>query len=220
MHSNRSKGSASTSLTVRPGAESLKGAARYVPLVLDNAPVHPRHLEDMRALIRTALPVFLEEELNQFAGEVFRDDELLKAYFVGREVKANGRNWLITPYDASRRGSRLASRYEILAAGEQTLTQLAAFLYPCGMYYALSPAGQQIANGSGCTRRQMRDTTRLLLEGPMRRLRSRSPAIADTLSRSLGIRASGDVDADQVARIGTAVQLANLIVMRFWRTPA
>ena len=96
---------------------------------------------------------------------------------------------------------------------ERCLTHLTTMLFPCGLFYwhYVAQAFPERRHGKRFRFDQVVMMRRLLLESPLKKLKARNPALANSMAAVLGLPYDvQDVNEEQVARIASAVCLANL----------
>lgn len=181
-------------------------------------------MKTLRTHAAGRLPMRLApRELDDFAAEMFRNTEILAAYFRPAPVREmHGRRAsfrLVLPFDCAIRAAKTAARAACLLAHEHDLAWVAALAYPCGMFVAADPS---LRPATDVRRISDADTTvalrHMLLRDPMRSLRSRNHVLASTLAAALDVGGQEDeCDLQQVARLVTAVRMSMTTIQRAWR---
>lgn len=198
------------------------------------APTCPRELANRNAqrISRIFQSVQLQNcgpTLEEFVKRVFSDHNILDAYFLPKSIwdfmgedqpitlPASGDLQELIPLDVASHAATQAMDMDLIKPAERFATQVAAFLYPCGLfYYALSQALPD-KEGTILSYEQIGTLRGLLLERPLQYLREQDPGMGDTLTAVLGLAVcEEDVSLAQVARISSAVYIANLKVSSIW----
>ena len=104
----------------------------------------------------------------------------------------------------------------MLLPHEKPLAWVGAFAYSCGLFLKTDPVHQKTSEIHAMDPRQVREARYLVLAEAFHVLRNRNNAVGETLGAAMGVRNPHDCDPDQIARIGTAVRLANLRIESLW----
>lgn len=172
----------------------------------------------LRRHVIDAAPVRPGSALELFLWELFVDDQVVLAYFrpTALQLSASSRIAAKTlPFEHAVRAADRAASLGSLPPHERMLAWVAAFVWPCGIFYENKPA----ANAARRTEAlfDTRDATRAcLLERALRQLRQRDAALGQTLAAVLDAAGSDSADADQLARVASAVYLGCLEIQRLW----
>ena len=104
----------------------------------------------------------------------------------------------------------------MLLQHEKPLAWVGAFAYSCGLFLNTDPVHRKTSEIHAMDLRQVRETRYLVLAEAFHVLRNRNNAVGETLGAAMGVLNPHDCDPDQIARIGTAVRLANLRIESLW----
>jgi len=218
----------------RPSAQSLTFAADRTGRSLavqqastghrSTSPTQPPH-----PMLQGLRPSYSDPMTEEFVQGVFSEEGLLDAYLYPKRVAGKGADMGTTsawiPLEAASRAAAQAVRMFQIRPYERCLTHIAAMLYPCGMFYcARAAALGQIEDlngapgmGSAVGFEEFDLMRRQLLEAPLKKLRSRHAGLANTLAAVLTLPCDRqDTNEEQVARIASAVYLANRSVAAIW----
>jgi len=161
-------------------------------------------------------------DMEEFLGQTFAQPEVVTAYFrptpmVGRSVPPHATR-MVLPFDHALRAAKRAAAMPVLWPQERGLAWLAAFVYPCGLFHGADPSLRHASGTRKGTPAQALHRLRYeLLQDPLRQLRRRNLPLGDTLAAALGLDGSDQCDAEQVARLATAVRLATVELDQAWR---
>ena len=196
----------------------------------------------MRWLFQALQPCSANPLMETFINDVFDDECVVNAYFFPKCMEREGReistalntkavkavkpvvatkrdasfldSWL--PLEEAGHAARQAGCMKLIQPKERHLAQLAAFVSPCGLFY-LSHVATVLGPESVVPTAAHTDAMReMLLEDALHKLRSRHARLGNTLAAVLGLTHDDDIDDDQVARITTAVYLANVKLNAIW----
>jgi len=197
-------------------------------------PTCPRQLANLRTqrLHQIFLAMQLRDSsvlLEEFLKMVFSDENILDAYFFPKPIwdfmgadqpvgfPASGAlpDWI--PKDVASRSAAQAASMALIRPCERRVTQLATFLYPCAHFYYARNQALSGREGVILNLEQVETMRSLLLARPLHHLRTKAPSLGATLAAVLGLAVCDeDVSLTQVARISSAVYIANLKVSAIW----
>jgi hypothetical protein len=155
------------------------------------------------------LPNFANNDLRSFIADVF-DQALLAAYaapiqfaWTKTDCQSDGHSLL----DWSLQAAEQARRYPTLQAWEREVAANAALVAPCGLAAALRDRSFRdpalVLNKEA--REEIAARRLVILEAPLRRLRSRDADLGRTLGAVLDVTSDEELDRQQVARITAAL---------------
>jgi hypothetical protein len=179
----------------------------------------------LRERLHALLPDYGDVTLQAFVLRVFSDDGVLQAYFRPTAVTEMPtihkpvlpvRLRKCLPIEAALRAADHASALALVRPHERRLVHLAALLYPCAWFDSNRMAALSRQTGLAPSLEQTAALRAMLLEDAMRWLRAHCHGLADTLAAAIGLPNDGDINDEQVARIASAVYLANLRLCAEW----
>ena len=155
------------------------------------------------------LPACANKSLRSFVAEVF-DKALLAAYSIpargawAPECCQSAEHSLL---DWSLQMSKRARRYPALHAWERDVAVAAALVAPCGLagYLHDHPARDPVLSLNSEEREEIVARRLVILDAPLRRLRSRDAECGSTLGAVLDVSGDEELDRQQVARITAAI---------------
>ena len=177
-------------------------------------------------------PSYPDPVTEAFIESVFSDQSVMAAYLLPKPVEGieyadmtaevgselnEKPQWI--PMAVMTRAAGQSLSMGLIRPFERCLTHLATMLYPCGLFYChyVAQAFPERGQGKPFHFDEVAVMRGLLLESPLRKLKARNPALANTLAAVLGLPYEvQDVNEEQVARIASAVCLANLKVTAIW----
>lgn len=194
-------------------------------------PIDRTQQSSVRSLLdalRGMNPIYGVPMAAAFVRSVFADPQMIEAYLCPKPMLAIEHAvestepgdlpaWI--PFEVASQAARQATAMRLVQRFERGLTHVATMLYPCGLFHAARIA--QFSGAYGPTKPldfdQVARLRQLLLEDPLRQLKARHIAVGNTLAAVLGQSYDvQDVDTEQVARVRSAVLLANLKVTAIW----
>lgn len=162
-----------------------------------------------------------DSPLEEFMRDVLRHDLLVGAYFHPKRLEGlpPPKNPAWVPVTRAIRAARHAQSVADIQPEERRLTYLATLLHSCGLFYCSKNndlLGLPVPPmGSECFR-----LARLfLLDGALQKLRTRHESMADTMAAVMDLPHGEYYDLDQVARVSSAIYLANLRLTGIWAPP-
>ena len=181
-------------------------ALRATPTLLLSP--HVEQIHNIESLL-DHLPAYANKNLRSFITDLF-DEALLKAYAtpiqgtwapVGRQPAEH------SLLDWSLQAAGQARRYPVLHAWEREVAATAALVAPCGLasYLRDRPHQDPVPTLSRDARKEIAARRLLILEAPLRRLRSRDVELGRTLGAVLDVTSDEEIDRQQVARITAAL---------------
>ena len=179
-------------------------------------------LDRLRRHVAVATPRMPVPEMDEFLGQMFAQPEVVTAYFrptpmVGRSVPPHATR-MVLPFDHALRAAKRAAAMPVLWPQERGLAWLAAFVYPCGLFHGADPSLRHTPGPrKGAPADALHRLRYELLQDPLRQLRRCNLALGDTLAAALGLDGSDQCDAEQMARLVTAVRLATVELDQAWR---
>jgi hypothetical protein len=201
----------------RNPSPNLSRSKPFPATVLDDSvPIDERRLSCHDMLIR-----FSRGLLDNFVETLLSDDRVVYAFsacrvFEGASSDRTGTRTFRRANDTSVLAARRAANSKLLAPGERSVAGVAAYLYGLG-FYQLSfqldrckPPALQIGLQHAQAHRHA------LLDAPLRKLRSEHPDLGALLTASLGLGSACDCEPEQLARVFSAVRLANLPYEQSW----
>lgn len=165
-------------------------------------------IRDVESLL-DRLPAFANKNLRSFIVDVF-DQALLSAYAApirfawspagGQPAGHSLLDWSLQVADQSR-------RLPALRAWEGEVAVTAALVSPCGLAGFLRdrPCRDPVLSLNSEVRKEIAACRLVILEAPLRRLRSRDAELGRTLGAVLDITNDEELDRQQVARITAAI---------------
>lgn len=156
------------------------------------------------------LPACANKNLRSFITDVF-DEALLAAYATsiqGAWAAADRQPATHSLLDMSLQAAEQARRYPALNAWEREVAAAAALVAPCGLagYLKDRPIRDPVLSLSRDARKEIAARRLLILEAPLRRLRSRDADLGRTLGEVLDATSDDEIDRQQVARITAAIR--------------
>ena len=200
-------------ISVRRYPRASYSESCYVPL----APRSPQTLPlcsrveqilDVESLL-DHLPVCSDKNLRSFIADVF-DKALLAAYTTpihGDWAPVDRRPAGHSLLGWSLRAVEKARRYPALHAWERDVAAIAALVAPCGLagYLRDRPYRDPVLSLRREAREEVAARRLVILDTPLRRLRSRDVDLGRTLGAVLDVTNDEEIDHQQVARITTAI---------------
>lgn len=155
------------------------------------------------------LPACANKSLRRFIADVF-DKALLAAYSIpargawAPECCQSAEHSLL---DWSLQMSKRARRYPALHAWERDVAVAAALVAPCGLagYLHDHPDRDPVLSLNSEEREEIVARRLVILNAPLRRLRSRDAECGSTLGAVLDVSGDEELDRQQVARITAAI---------------
>ncbi len=178
-------------------------------------------IDERRLFCRDRLLRFSRGMLDGFVDTLLADDQIVFAFSACRvfESCASGRPEVrlkLRANDSSVLAARRAANKPGLARAERSVAGVAAYLYGLGLYQLsfeldrckppVLPIGLKHAQAH---RHDLLDT-------PLRKLRSVQPELGAVLTAALELGSACDCEPEQLARVLTAVRLANLPTEQQW----
>jgi hypothetical protein len=176
----------------------------------------PIQIAELARYIQRTLPILPGDDLNLFLSTLFEDQSIVSVYMRAREVQETQSSRICLPFDLAWQAGARAHGSALLLQHEKPLAWVGAFAYSCGLFLSTDPVQQKTSEIHAMDPRQVRETRYLVLAEAFHVLRNRNNAVGETLGAAMGILNPYDCDPDQVARIGTAVRLANLRIESLW----
>jgi hypothetical protein len=179
----------------------------------------------MRQLLQGLGPNYGDPMIEEFVQGVFSDQSIVDAYFFPKpitglmnaaELHTSGSASAWIPLEVASRAAAQAQMMGLIRPYERRLTHLGTFLYPCGLFHC---ARIEVLSGQENTVpsfEQIETMRGLLLEESLRRLKTHHQGLPSTLAAVLGLPHDEDINEEQVARIASAVYLANVKVTAIW----
>lgn len=171
-------------------------------------------------------PFYGKPMTEEFVKNFLGDKAVVDAYYhpkVIAEVASAGdpthRSGLPTliPMAAAMRAASQAAAMELIKPHERALVHLATIVYPCGLFLCARSQALSGREGAILNLEQVATMRGLLLARPSHHLRTQAPRLGDTLAAVLGLAVCDeDVSLAQVARISSAVYIANRKVSSIW----
>jgi hypothetical protein len=178
--------------------------------------------------LRGMNPIYGVPMAAAFVRAAFADPQMVEAYLCPKPMPAIEHAEASTepgdlpawiPFEAASLAARQATAMRLVQPFERGLTHVATMLYPCGLFHGARIASLNEAQGptKPFDFDQVARLRQLLLEDPLRQLKAQHIAVGNTLAAVLGQPYDvQDVDTEQVARVSSAVLLANLKVTAIW----
>jgi hypothetical protein len=165
--------------------------------------------------------------VQEFIGNLFQDECVVSAYFTPKpmptdhglglqgSLSASDEDHLL-PWAVAARAGLQAKAMQQIQPQERPLTQLAGFVYSCGLFY-LSDMASTLGMGPRVPAIPHINSMRgMLLEEAIHKLKCSHDALGNAMAAVIGLPHGEDVNMDQVTRIAAAVYLANLRVNAIW----
>jgi len=155
------------------------------------------------------LPVCADKNLRSFIADVF-DEALLAAYATPTKRAcwpADRQPAWHSLLDWSLQAAEQARRYPALHAWERDVAAVAALVAPCGLagYLRDDPYRASVLCLSREAREEIAARRLVILNAPLRRLRSRDAELGRTLGAVLDVTSDDEIERQQVARIIAAI---------------
>lgn len=155
------------------------------------------------------LPVCANKNLRSFIADVF-DKALLAAYAIPTKGACGPANCQPVGYsllDWSLQAAEQARRYPALHAWECDVAVAAALVAPCGLaiYLRDRPYRDPVLRLSREAREEIAARRLVILNAPLRRLRSSDAELGRTLGAVLDVTNDEEIEPQQVARITAAI---------------
>jgi hypothetical protein len=177
-------------------------------------------------LLQALQPCAAHSWVEEFIHNMFQDECVVSAYFTPKSITADALSSIQDGLDASSQvnllpwaaaaSAGLQAKAMQIQSEERVLTQLAAFVYPCGLFY-LSNMAAVLGTGPRVPAIPHSNAIRgMLLEDAVHKLKCRHDALGNTMAAVVGMPHGDDVNMDQVTRIAAAVYLANLKINAMW----
>lgn len=178
-------------------------------------------IEERRSFCRDRMVRFSRGQLDGFVDAVLADDQVVCALSACRlfEQFTSGRSEVrlsLRANDSSVLAARRAANSQILAPAERSLAGVAAYLYGIGLYMLSFELDRCKPPVLTIGLEQALIHRRMLLEEPLRKLRSEHPELGALMAAALELGSADDCDPEQLARVLTAVRLANLSTEQHW----
>lgn len=183
----------------------------------------------LRQILQSLQPHYGPALMETFVRNVFSDKSLVDAYFFPRPLRGltyaskvagkpgPGALFNLIPLEVASRAATKAQAMKLIKPFERRVVYLAAFLYPCGLFHCARSQAMFNLDGGIPSFEQIETRRRVLLEDALRQLRAENPDLTNTLAAALGFAVhDGDINQEQVARIASAVYLANVKVWSLW----
>lgn len=177
--------------------------------------------DQVRELMLEQLPATLPQPFVDFIDEMLRDEWIMRGYCT--PMLPQGETEFVYPWEQALFAAARAKQLSILRGPEQNLACFLALIEPCARFAVSLPGSVRSLLPDAPSPLHiptMRETTQLraaMLETPLRSLSSRGSALADTVSAVLALgRAEQEADADQVARLRSAVTLGTVTLNDYW----
>lgn len=200
-------------ISVRPHPRASYCESCYVPpapSVPQVVPLSSRvaHVRDVEGLF-DHLPICANKNLRSFIADVF-DKALLAAYATptkGACGPANRQPAGHSLLDWSLQAAEQARRHPTLYSWERDVAAVAALVAPCGLagYLRDRPYRDPVLSLSREAREEIVARRLVILNAPLRRLRSRDAELGRTLGAVLGVTNDEEIERQQVARITAAI---------------
>ncbi len=182
------------------------------------------------ALLRQTLhqhcPRFIDGALVRLVQQAFARDEVVEAYFYplvqkpAATVAPGVAPVILIPFEQARRAALRAQQMAVLATlgpFVRHLAALAAMLYPCGWFLHAHPAFAFPSPDFQPDDAYGHRLSYQLLQPALQGLRGNFGGEFILLSSALGFSLEDSCNNEVVARVSTAVYLANLRVTAMWR---
>lgn len=176
----------------------------------------PAQIEELKRHIQRTLPILPGEDLNLFLRAVFEDPSVVSAYMSAMEVQDGQSSQSYLPFDLAWQAGKQAHGSALLLPHEKPLAWVGAFTFSCGLFQCTDIFQRKINDTHAKEPKQVRDARYLVLADAFHLLRNRNNAVGETLGAAMDVLNAHDCDPDQIARIGTAVRLANLRIESLW----
>ena len=176
----------------------------------------PAQIAQLSRYIQRTLPMLPGDDLNLFLSTLFEDQTMVSVYMRAREVQETQSSRICLPFDLAWQAGARAHVSALLLPHEKPLAWVGAFAYSCGLFLNTDPVHRKTSEIHAMDPRQVRETRYLVLAEAFHVLRNRNNAVGETLGAAMGVLNPHDCDPDQIARIGTAVRLANLRIESLW----
>ena len=176
----------------------------------------PGQVAELAGYIQRMLPILPGEDLNLFLATLFQDRTMISVYMRAREVQEEASSRICLPFDLAWQAGVRAHGSALLLPHEKPVAWVGAFAYSCGLFLSTDPVHQTTCQTHAMDPLQARHTRYLVLAEAFHVLRNRNNAVGETLGAAMGLLNPHDCDPDQIARIGTAVRLANLRIESIW----
>lgn len=157
--------------------------------------------------------------LERFVRDALADAEVVESYFFARISRqpvnaAPQQTQMLLPINHALRAAQQANAFVDLLPHERSVAFVAALLYSCGVFHCTHPLFRPSGRNWAPSRSYAKKLMGLLLEDALHNLQRADVGLGQTLAAVLGVGDAQDCQPDQVARIGTAVYLANVAVMQ------
>jgi hypothetical protein len=185
-----------------------------------SGPFTTEQIERLRLHVAQSIPPLPDAGLDQFLGTLMDSVTTVSAYFrPTRLVDATASHGLVEvvlPFDFALEAARKAAGMPSLLPQERALAWLAGFTYPVAHFYAADTSRGPDAFTQLPDAQRLQELRLALIEDPLRGLRRRHCALADTLGAALGCEPTDVCEPQQFARIVSAVRLATLRIQQLW----
>jgi hypothetical protein len=177
----------------------------------------PSEVQVLRQAMIKACDLQPGSALERFVKDALADAEIVESYFFPR-IASQPVNMLprkaqvLLPIEHALRAAHQAKAYGDLLPQERSLAFVAGLLYSCGVFHCTNPLFRPPGRNWAPSRSYAKKLMGLLLEDALLKLHSADAGLGQTLAAVLGVGDAQDCHPDQVARIGTAVYLANFAV--------
>lgn len=165
-------------------------------------------IRDVESLL-DHLSAYVNKNLRSFIADVF-DEALLAAYATpiqGAWGPANRQPVVLSLLDGSFQAAENAWRYPALHTWERDVAATAAMVAPCGLagYLGDHPYRDPVHGLNREARKEIAERRLVILDAPLRRLRSRDSELGRTLGAVFDTSNDEEIDRQQVARITAAL---------------
>jgi hypothetical protein len=179
----------------------------------------PAQIKELTRYIHRTLPILPGDELNLFLSTLMEDASVVAVLMRPREVqeeqeRADSRVHL--PFDLAWQAGVRAQGSALLLPHEKPIAWVGAFAYSCGLFMCADPIYREDAGTEPLDPKRVRNMRYLVLAQAFHELRNRNNAVGEALAAAMGLMNPDDGEPDQIARIGTAVRLANLRIESLW----
>lgn len=179
-------------------------------------------IEKLREHVARSIPQLPDSNLDRFLGSLMDSAAIVSAYFRPTRVMASTAArqplmQLVLPFDFALEAARKAASAQILLPQERPVAWLAAFTYPVAHFYAADTARGPDAFTELPHQQRLSSLRHSLVEDALRAMGRRHGVLAQTLAAALGFEPSEVCEAQQVARLVSAVRLATMRIEQLWR---
>lgn len=171
-------------------------------------------IHDVESLL-DHLPAYANKNLSSFIADVF-DQPLLAAYATpiqGAWTSPNRQPAKQSLLGWSLQAAEQVRRYPALHAWERDVAVAAALVAPCGLasYLQDHPDRDPALSLNSEERKEIVARRLVILDAPLRRLRSRDAECGSTLGAVLDVSEDEELDRQQVARIASAIGFMGIL---------